>query len=169
MVERDDGRDDAAAWRAVIEAGLLDNNRDLNERWGEALELLLQYSNSTGVLMLVAVSGAAAPDWARVTITQWLAGECPPLPSYPNADHRRLIAAACAYRETRRRGEKAAARLERVAREYGPDEPDASERFLNSLHHFVNSRGGTHDRQVDDWAEWERIYLGPDGTGFDKP
>jgi hypothetical protein len=136
--------------------------------WGDALEALFQYWDNGGVLNLLA-DGAPVPPWARKMIARWLTEEWPKQPPYPSADHRRLIAAARVYRETKRRGEKAAARLERVARQFGPDEPDAFERFQNSLDHFVQSRGGTHDRQADDWAEWEHIYLGPDGTGFKEP
>jgi hypothetical protein len=146
-----------------------DRVRDLLDwDWGGALDLLFQSGDASGVVNLLA-DGRLPRPWVCKMMARWRAEDWPTLPPYPNADHRRLIAAARVYRETKRRGEKAAARLERVAREFGPDDPNEAEVFQNSLDHFVNSRGGTHDRQADDWAEWERVYLGPDGTGFDKP
>ena len=123
----------------------------IDEEWGDALDLLLQFRNPDGVLALLA-GDEPVPDWARKVVRRWRAGEFPPQPATKDGDDK-LLAAVRAYRDktTRCPGETRDDRIIRIA-----DEHDISER---SLRNFLDGVGGTYQRLVRDWRQWDDIYI----------
>jgi len=123
---------DDARWSALTDACWQDDGVDPEQRWGMALDLLQQYQNPKGALVLVA-AGVPPPDWARGELAAWLAGERPPLPPGPKDDNdRRLLAAyrRCRDPAERKPGETTPALIERIATE-GNVDPEALAAFHN--------------------------------------
>ncbi|MFZ1092718.1 MAG: hypothetical protein WAN75_26440 [Xanthobacteraceae bacterium] len=123
--------------------------------WGEALELLMQFQNPDALLALLA-NGAPVPDWARKEIAEWRAGKRPPLPSDLSLTDKELLALVAAVRDPaqKRKGESRDDRINRIA-----------QKRAKAVRAFINNRGGTYDRIVKHWDEWERVYLNP-GLGL---
>lgn len=142
-----------------------DEQRDINREWAEVLELLTQSRNPWGVMHLVAEGVVPMPEWARKMMARYLREQWPKFPHDKpkhKADDAKLLAAVRAYRDpaSKRRGEKAPEREERIAREHGTTS--------NKLHDYLNSLGGLRKREKA-WKEWEKVYLAPDHYTPDKP
>jgi len=93
------------------------------------------------------------PNWARKEIARWRAGKRPPLPRNLSVADKELLALVAAVRDPaqRRKGESREQRIMRIAQKRAP-----------AVRAFLGCRGGTYDRIVKDWAEWERAYLPPE-------